>query len=334
MTLKRIALAFPGDMSIQEMLEYVILAEKRGYESVWMAEDYFLRDGFTPLAAFAAVTEKIGIGTAIVSIYTRHPAINAISIATIDEYSNGRARLGLGASARLPVEVNMGIPYKQHLTRMREHVEITRRILRGETVNYEGKIYRIENLKLGFKPKSEKIPIYIGATGPHMLQLAGEIGDGVIFNAFSSPKYIRDFALEQVKIGAERAGRSLKDLDISAHVVYSVSKNPEVARTHVKRLLALYFANPEVSKPLAMHSGVDIDDDLFKKIMKARLEWKSEEMANLIPDSFVDIFAVAGSPDEARQKLQQFYEAGIDFPQLYLLGDKDDKRISIETAVE
>ncbi|MFQ5762292.1 MAG: LLM class flavin-dependent oxidoreductase [Candidatus Bathyarchaeia archaeon] len=327
--MKRVALGFAGNLSIQEMLPHVKTAEEKGYESIWMAEDHFLRDGISPLTAFAAATERIKLATGIICPYTRHAVTVAMSIATVDEYSNGRAILGLGSSVREMLEDRMGVRYDKHLARMREYVDVIRRLFAGETVTYQGKTVNIRNVQLGFRPNRDRISVYVGGTGPRMLELAGEIGDGVFLNAFCSPQYTK-FALEQIEKGAERSGRSLKDLDISAYIVFSADHDAKRAKEAPRKLLALYFSYANVAGPLLQHSGLASELQHATTIRDAVAKGDLDGASRILRDSTVETVTASGTPDECRARLREYVDAGAKLPVILSVGP--DLELAVETA--
>src|SRR3954468_10827980 len=178
-------------MSAEQQLEVVKEAESAGYDSVWAAEAYG-SDTATVLAWIAAQTEKIRIGSAILQIPGRTPAMTAMTAATLDHLSNGRMILGIGSSGPQVAEGWHGQPFKRQLQRTREYVEILRKALVRERLEYDGEIYTLplpdgpgKALKLTIAPVQDQIPIYIAAIGPKNTQLAGEIADGWIPLFFS-----------------------------------------------------------------------------------------------------------------------------------------------------
>jgi 5,10-methylenetetrahydromethanopterin reductase len=172
---------------LSEQVELARYAEERGFESVWVCETRLVRDAVTPLAAFAQVTDRIKLATGVVNNWTRSSGLMAMTLATLDELSGGRMMMGIG-SYWDPLASNQGIRRRKPLAAMREYVTVVRRLLAMETVTFEGEVVKVRNLRLdlgdGVPRSPKKVPIYIGATGPNMMELAGEIGDGVFHNFF------------------------------------------------------------------------------------------------------------------------------------------------------
>jgi alkanesulfonate monooxygenase SsuD/methylene tetrahydromethanopterin reductase-like flavin-dependent oxidoreductase (luciferase family) len=192
-----------------------------------------LQRDLTILASLAVSTNRIKLATGILAIYYRSPALNAMTAATLDELSGGRLILGLGSGAPRFLAAQ-GIDSKRKLDAMREYIEITRRILSGDSVQHEGRFHNLTGVKLSFKPPREKIPIYLAARRERMLQLAGQSADGVfVSDGFCSESYIR-WAGEKVRRGLKEAGRNSGDVDFSCAVLLSVAPNSDEAKEYVK----------------------------------------------------------------------------------------------------
>ena len=183
--MERVGLIFLDRPGLREQVLAAQYAEHRGLESVWVCETRLVRDALTPLAAFASVTERIKLATGVVNNWTRTAGLMAMSFATLQELSGGRAIMGIGAYW-VPLTWKQGIRRRKALTAMREYVVVVRRLLNMETVTHEGEVVQVRDLSLdqGFGVAREPIsvPVYLGATGPGMMQLAGQIGDGVFHN--------------------------------------------------------------------------------------------------------------------------------------------------------
>ena len=178
-TAKRIGFQFPHERkgSVEELLDYARLADRVGYDTIFVPESWS-RDAFTTLGAIAAVTERVRLGPGIVNVFSRTPALIAQSIATLDELSGGRAVLGLGTSGPVVIENWHGMSFERALRRTRETVEIVKLALKGGPVDYSGEIFSLKGFRLGFKPVRDDIPIFIASIGPRNNRLAGEIADG------------------------------------------------------------------------------------------------------------------------------------------------------------
>jgi 5,10-methylenetetrahydromethanopterin reductase len=286
-------------------------AEELGYGTYWVPEDYFFRGAYALAGAVANATSRMRIGLGVVNPYTRHPALIAMETATLDEISGGRAVLGIGASVKYWIEHQMKIPYARPTGAMRETIEIVRRLLREETLTYEGKSFRTEAAKLNFKPPRPVVPIQLGVIGPKNLEMAGEIADGVQLSAMTSPAYVR-FAVERIRAGAERAGRDPDAIELGAFLFLSISENEKQARDAVKpfiaTLIALLAGQPE--SPLFTAPGLAPEE-----IRAIGAAFAGGELPlHLVTDWMVDTFAVAGSPERCRESFAKLVEAGIRHP--------------------
>jgi 5,10-methylenetetrahydromethanopterin reductase len=325
----RVALYLQDKHSLREGIEYVRYAEERGFEAVWQAESRLVREATVPMAAFAAVTSEIKVGSGVIPIWTRNVGLLAATFVTLDNLAPGRAMLGLGAWWE-PLASKVGIDRRKPLTAMREVVEATRRLLAMERVTFHGEFVHLDDVEIDIvhgdrSPKD--VPIYIGATGMKMMELAGEIGDGVVLNYMVGPEYNRT-AMEALGAGAERAGRTVDDIDRPQLVVCSLDRDRDTALDRSRELLTQYLGQqPHIMKA----SGVD--PALIEEIGKI-LTWPAgpEEIhaaMKLVPDEAVQMITASGTPDECREKVEEYIANGATCPILYPLGD--DVRLMIDT---
>jgi 5,10-methylenetetrahydromethanopterin reductase len=317
----RVALYLQDKHPIREGMEHVKHAEERGFEAVWQAESRLVREATVPMAAFAAVTGRIKIGSGVVNTWTRNVGLMAATFSTLDDLAPGRIMLGIGAWWD-PLASKVGIRRSRPLQAMREYTEVVRRLLAMERVTYHGRFVDVDDVVLDIvhgdrSPK--KVPIYIGATGMKMMELAGEIADGVVLNYMVSPAYNRS-ALEALGEGAARNGRSIDDVDRPQLVVCSLDGDRDLALDRSRELLTQYLGQqPHIMKA----SGVD--PRLIEEIGKV-MTWPAgpEEIhraMKLVPDDAVQMISASGTPDECRAKVQEYIDAGCTCPILYPLGD-------------
>jgi len=313
---------------IREGMEYVRFAEKRGFEAVWQAESRLVREATIPMAAFAAVTDHIKVGSGVVNNWTRNVGLMAATFSTLDDLAPGRIMLGIGAWWD-PLASKVGIRRTRPLQAMREYVEVLRRLLAMERVTFHGTFVDVEDIEVDIvhgdrSPKN--VPIYIGATGMRMMELAGEIADGVVLNYMVSPSYNRE-ALEALAEGAAKAGRTVEDLDRPQLIVCSLDEDRDLALDRARELLTQYLGQqPHIMKASGMDAG------LIEEIGK-RMTWPAgpEEIRRamtIVPDEAVQMISASGTPDECRAKVREYVEAGCTCPILYPLGD--DVRAMIE----
>ncbi len=318
--------------SIRDGMDYVRYAEARGFEAVWQAESRLARDAVTAMAAFAAVTDRIKVGSGVINTWTRNAALVAQTMATLDELAPGRILCGLGAWWD-PLASNVGIDRSRPLKAMREYVEAIRRLLRMEAVTYPGEFVRLKDARIDIvhgNSGPRRVPIYVGATGMQMMEVAGEVADGVLLNYMVSPVYNRE-AMTHLEAGARKAGRTLTQVDRPQLVVCSVDRNRARALEPARELLTQYLGQqPHIMKA----SGVD--PDLIKKI-NDEVGWPAtperiRHAMRHVPDSVVQQVAAAGTPDECRAKVAEYEAAGCTCPVLYPLGE--DVRLMIDVFSE
>jgi 5,10-methylenetetrahydromethanopterin reductase len=245
---RRVGLAFLGAPRVPEMVRLARKAEASGYESLWVAETRITRDAVVPMAAIAAATERVRLGTAILNVYTRGPVVIGITFVSLDELAPGRIVMGLGAGSPL-VLAPQGHPFAHPLTRLREYVEVLRPLMRGETVTFTGKTIeldraRIEDLLSGdsqIASDATVIPLYLGVTGAPALDLAGQTGDGVLLNVCLGTDYVTR-ARGLIEQGALRAGRDFSAIEIGLMLVVSPDPDSRRGKDRARRFIALYLS--------------------------------------------------------------------------------------------
>lgn len=285
-------------------------AEALGFGTFWVPEDYFFRGAFTIASAVACSTSRLRVGLGVVNPYTRHPAVTAMEFAALAEIAGPRVLLGVGAGVRPWIE-QMGIPYRMPQRAMRETVDFVRRLFRGEAVSARGACLRTDAVKLSFPPPQAEVPIHLGVVGPKNLEMAGEIGDGVLLSAMTSPAYVR-FALERIRRGVERAGRTLADLEIGAFLFVSVSEDARQARERVKPLLATLIALVSGEPENAIFASAGLPPDEVRRFGE---DFASGEVpVGRVTDWMIDTFAIAGEPDHCRAQLRALLAAGVTHP--------------------
>lgn len=324
----RVALYLQDLHPLRDGMAYAQYAEERGFEAVWQAESRLVREATVPMAAYAAVTSRITVGAGVIPIWTRNVGLLAATFSTLDDLAPGRVILGLGAWWD-PLATKVGIDRRRPLRAMRETVEATRRLLALERVTYHGEFVHLDDVEIDIvhgdrSPKH--VPIYIGATGMQMMELAGAIADGVVLNYMVSPAY-NARALAALAAGAERAGRSLDDIDRPQLIVCSVDHDRAQALDRSRELLTQYLGQqPHIMKA----SGVD--PRLIEEIGTV-LTWPAgpaeiRSAMRLVPDDVVQQITASGTPEECRAKVREYVEAGATCPVLYPLGDV---RLMIDT---
>lgn len=317
---ERIALYLQDAHDLRDGLEYVRYAEEKGFEAVWQAESRLVRDAIVPMAAYAAVTTKIKVGSGVINNWTRNIGLLASTFLTLDDLAPNRIICGIGAWWD-PLAKNVGIDRKKPLTAMKETVEILKRLLAMERVTFHGDFIDVDGIELDVvhgRKEPRNVPVYIGATGDKMMELAGEIADGVVLNYCVPPEYNHN-AMDMLVKGAHLAGRTIEDIDRPQLIVCSVDEDGEKAIDTTRELLTQYLAQqPHIAKA----SGVSMD--VVDKI-QAILGWPAthdqiQKAKHLVPDDLIFRITASGTPEDARRKVAEYVKNGCTCPILYPVG--------------
>ncbi len=318
--IKRVALYLQDSHDLRDGLEYVRYAEKRGFEAVWQAESRLVRDAIVPMAAYAAVTEEIKIGSGVINNWTRNIGLLAATFLTLDDLAPGRMICGIGAWWD-PLAANVGIIRRKPLKAMRETVEVLRRLLNMERVTFDGEFHQVKDIELDVvhgRREPRDVEIMIGATGPKMMELTGEICDGAVLNYCVPPEY-NDRAMELLAAGAKKAGKTIDDIDRPQLVVCSVDEDHDKAIDHTRGLLAQYLAQqPHIAKASGVSSDIvaEIQSILGWPATKEQID----KAKFLVPQELIYRITASGTPDEARSKVQEYIDRGATCPILYPVG--------------
>ncbi|MEK6574396.1 MAG: LLM class flavin-dependent oxidoreductase [Chloroflexota bacterium] len=321
MTKQRVALYLQDAHSLQDGIKYAQYAESKGFEAVWQAESRLVRDAIVPMAAFAATTTKLKVGSGVINNWTRNIGLLAATFLTLDDLAPNRIICGIGAWWD-PLAKNVGIERRKPLLAMRETIEVMRRLLRMENVTFHGEFHHVTGIELDVvhgRREPRNVPIYLGATGDQMMEMTGEIADGAVLNYCVPPEY-NDKALELLEKGAKKAGRKLDDIDRPQLVVCSVDHDRKKAIEAAKALLTQYLAQqPHIAKA----SGVS--EDIVKKVQSI-LGWPAtkeqvHEAMQYVPDEFVLKISATGTPEEVKAKVQEYVKRGCTCPILYPMAD-------------
>jgi F420-dependent oxidoreductase-like protein len=304
-------------LTAEQQIALVREAESVGYDSVWAAEAYG-SDTATVLAWIAAQTERIRIGSAIFQMPARSPAMVAMTAATLDQLSGGRMLLGIGSSGPQVAEGWHGQRFAKQLSRTKEYVEIVRKALARERLEYAGETYVLplpdgpgKALKLTISPVQDQIPIYIAAIGPKNTQLVGEIADGWL-PLFFSPEHVSQ-ARSLLEEGAARSGRSLEQFDIAPSVQVAIDDDIDRARDIMRPFLALYIGGMGSRKQNFYNALVERYgfEDAAREIQDLYLEGKKQEAAAAIPAELIDITTLAGPREHVKERLSVYRDAGV-----------------------
>jgi 5,10-methylenetetrahydromethanopterin reductase len=316
----RVAMYLQDAHDIRESIEYVKYAESKGFEAVWQAESRLVRDAIVPMAAFAAHTTRIKIGSGVVNNWTRNVALQAATFLTLDDLAPNRIIFGVGAWWD-PLAQNVGIKRDKPLLAMREHITVVRDLWAMKNVTFHGEFVNVTGIELDVvhgRREPRHIPIMIGATGPKMMKLTGEIADGVVLNYLVSPKYNLE-AMDQLTEGAKVAGRHLEEIDRPQLVVCSVDHDRKKALDGARKLVTQYLGQqPHIMKA----SGVsqELLDDIAEVLTWPATEEQIEKAMALVPDDVVQMITASGTPQEVKAKVREYVANGATCPILYPLG--------------
>ncbi len=322
----RISFALAGGMTIKDVTECARVAEEQDYHSVVMGDGGEL-DALVSMAACATVTRKLNLGTSILSVFMRTPTQTALGAAAVDMLSEGRFTLGLGSSHKVQVKAHHGVKYEKPIERIKETIEIIRAIFRGGNASYDGEIFKIDNFRFLFKPFRENLPIRIAALNPKMLQMAGEMADGVVLFQQTTERVKQ--SMEYVKRGMSSGGRnSTNQFETALNVYAAVSRNAGGAKKAVKKRIAWTAGYFPRYNNLLIEEGFPQEAG---EIRQAWLRGDTDTAINAVTDAIVDSVAVAGTPEQCRAKLDEFRNAGVTLPILIVCPiDGNQKTATVE----
>jgi len=325
----RVALYLQDAHELRQAIDYVQYAEEKGFEAVWQAESRLVRDAIVPMAAYAATTKKIKVGSGVINNWTRNVSLIASTFLTLDDLAPNRAILGIGAWWD-PLAANVGIKREKPLLAMRETVTVVRDLLAMKRVTFHGEFVNVNGIELDIvhgRREPRNVPIYIGATGMKMMTLTGEIADGAVLNYLVAPAYNVE-AMAALEQGAKVAGRKIEDIDRPQLIVASVDRDRKKALDGARTLVTQYLGQqPHIMKA----SGVsqELLDEIAQVLTWPATEEQIQTAMALVPDDVVQLITASGTPEEVRAKVREYVASGCTCPILYPLGD--DVRLMIDT---
>ena len=307
----KVGIALWGGMSPQEIVHCVKSAERKGFSAAWMAEGHG-GDAFSILTACALSTSKIRLGTSIVSIFVRSAPTIALGAATVDAFSRGRFILGLGSSHSVQVVPEHGLDYDKPLERMHETVQIIRALFADQKIAFTGRIFPKVNYDFWFTPFRKRIPIYLAALNPRMLELCGQIADGNIMvwatveRARRAAKILRD--------SASKSGRSPSDLEVASLIPTCISEDEEAALDGARKLVGLYTGFYPRYNRLVAEGGFP---KKAREIRQAWLAGRTEDAFAIVDEKMVRAFCIAGGREDCLNRLAEYRRAGVSLPILF-----------------
>ncbi len=306
-----LVLPYEGQLALAEAFDLSLGAEAAGFDSVWVPEAWGL-DAVSMLGALAARTRRIRLGSGILNVFSRSPALLAQTAATLDAISEGRFILGLGTSGHQVVSGWHGVPFDRPIQRMRETVQVIRQVLRRQPLRFEGEVFRLtQGLKLLAHPLREAIPVFLATLTPAGLRLTGELADGWIPTLFA-PEHTSVFRAD-LESGARAGGRGLETLEVAPYIPVAIHDDRARARDALRAWVALYVGG--MGSPTRNYYNATVARYGFgpqaREIQELYLSGKKAEAVNLVPDALVDAITIAGPPSWVRERLQACRAAGV-----------------------
>jgi 5,10-methylenetetrahydromethanopterin reductase len=291
-------------LSVAEMVECTRLAESRNFAATWVAEGR-RGDVFALLTALALNTRRIRLGAGVIPVLVRSPWVVAMGTAVVDEISGQRFMLGLGAGHKSVIEDRHGFTYDRPTQKMREVTEIVPRALTGDIVSFEGETFTLRDAQLSLRPVRGDVPIYIAGIGPRVLQLGGEVADGV-FLIFPTERSIQS-ALKHVRKGAERANRDPTQGDVVSYVFTCLSTDRHAAIESSRRTIA-YFGRLSHYRSLFIQEGFIEEAEVLKQA------WDRNNLTRAtraVSDEMVSALSASGTADDVAARIAALLHAGL-----------------------
>jgi len=315
----------------RELIECVRTADACGYDSFWFPEAWE-HDAFTALTELATLTQRIHLCTGIINVFSRSPALIAMSAASLDEISGGRFRLGLGTSGGRVVEDFHGIGFNKPITRLTETIRIIRMLLAGERVDFSGECFSLQRFKLGFKPLRSDIPIYLASLTPGSIRRTGELADGWLPTLW--PRAQLQKGIAEIRAGAEQAKRDANRIEIAPFVNVVISEDLVRARNQARLPIAYYVGGMgDFYHASLTRLGFGAEADQIREMWRAA---RPKLAIAAVSDEMVDSIALCGSLESCRAHLDQMYSQGATIPlvQIPAEGSTAEKCRIIEALID
>ncbi len=297
-----------GDLSAEDLASLARQVEDWGYDYIWLADERFFREIYSCLTLCALNTKKIQIGVCVTDPYSRHPALTAMAIATLDEISEGRAVLGIGAGVSGFGE--LGIDRARPALAMREMVGLVRKLMTGENVDFQGRMVQFNHGALNFTPVRADLPIYVASNAPRGLQVAGELADGAIISGCAEEPSV-DYAKGLIAKGTRKVGRDLAEIDLVARLNCCVSTDGQGARNSI-RTATIRSLPGHLNFVTA--AGIEVAPDLAASLSQMGYTHDDAtlaDMARRVPDHIIDAMTLAGTPEEVAQRVGRIVRRGV-----------------------
>lgn len=315
----RFGLGFNADIPVEEITHYAVLAEEQASDSFWMHEHSFGRDAISYLSVAASKTQKIRNCVACLSPYVRHPVLLAMTAATLQETSKGRAVLGLGTGFPMRLDL-LGVKHDKPIAAIKETIEICRGIWTGNPFSYSGNVFNVKGVK-SLLGKSQTIPIYIAGWKKQMLSLTGKLADGYVAKGGESPQSVRQI-VSSIRASAEKYNRSISGIEVCAYLLTLIDGTKDAAVERAKK-------DPFVTYMLSvqddyLYEGTGIDPAKKKPIAENYFKGKLAEASSYITREMIDSFTLVGTKEDIASRVMEYKESGLDLPILQPISLKPD----------
>lgn len=289
----------------QENIEFVQLGEQLGFDFAFTSDQTFYSDPYIYLAAIGQSTKKINIGVGVTNPFTRHPAMTARSIGTVEKFAPGRTWLGLGGANRKELIDPLDIDGLYTAEKIKEMTEICKGLFSGERIQYRGKHFKADDIELKFTTRSD-LPVFVAGRGPKILQVAGQVADGAMLGGFSQPGGL-NYAINEVRRGAEQAGRELSELEIFSWV-YTIITDNRAAGLDAVRHSATHIVG---GAPLSMCEAINLPMDDVVELKSAYVNEGIPQAAKVISEELIDAFTIVGNADEVIDRIHMMQDLGL-----------------------
>ena len=323
----RLGIYFDGFSSASEIIEVAREAEGAGADSLWFAQHMGYREAMIMTAAVAGATRSSTLVPTAITPYLWPSLPTVMSLATLDELAPGRIRIAVSVGNLLNLGES-GLEPVKPVRVIREYVQNVRSLLSGEAVHSDGEIEKLRGAHMEFG-KGINIPIYVASTGPQVMKLAGQIGDGILLSAGLTHAYTRR-CLAAVEAGAHEAGRDPATVRRAGFINLNVSKDGQVAKAALLRKLAFLFRSRGHAENIKS-SNLDID---HQAIIEALSRRDLDGAARLLPEQAATTFGIAGTPAECREQLEAYLAIGLSEPIIEVTGSPEERKLVLDLIRE
>lgn len=299
-----LGIEFVPHSTLEDLGKLSTEVERAGFDYIWVCDHYRDRFVHSTLIHLAQNTDEIRLGPSVTNPYLIHPSVTATAIATLDEFSGGRATLGISAGD-LSILKSLGIRQDRPITTVKEAVQVIEKLWNGERTTFSGEKFTCEGAKLKYSPEQNP-PVYIGGRGPQMLELAGSLAEGVLINA-THPKDIKE-CLHYIKRGAEKANREMEDLNIASHTATSINEDEERAKEMAKTATAFVAS----SAPKSTLDRENLSEENIKKIRGYIGSGRMDRAREFVTEKMIEVFSISGKMEKLETRAKELERLGVD----------------------